>query len=162
MFRCIHILACLTVLTTALPPGWCCWVMSSGCCGSPHLVSDSTTIQSDSAPQVELSACGSSCCHDVNRNLAKPDRVETASADATFTSDNQPSLPPRGTFNQCCQRGPLVRAVSFDFLVNPLLTVASNCETLLVQPHSANPADVDISAFSDSVRLHARLGRWLI
>ena len=32
MFRFAHTLACLTVLTTALPQGWCCWLVRTACC----------------------------------------------------------------------------------------------------------------------------------
>lgn len=160
MYRCIHIFACLTVLTTALPPGWCCWMMSSGCCLSSH----ATSSQSEPIVQAETSASGSSCCQHVNpdADTTAQDEMARGSADAALAANTQRSIPPLGHIGQCCQRGPLVRVISFDFLVNPLLVVASHCETPLVQPHSANPADVDISAFSDTVRLHARLSRWVI
>jgi hypothetical protein len=171
MFRCIHILACLTVLTTALPPGWCCWLMPSGCCApgtdAAGLRDDASTDHAKLTSPIGFSACGAHCCQQQNatgkKAVAASQVASDVDTDATLISQTQPLIPaPRSSNRECCQRAPIVTVVSFDFLVNPLLALVTECETLLVQPCAAHLADVAIPASSDAIRLHARLGRWLI
>jgi hypothetical protein len=174
MYRCIHILACLTVLTTALPQRWCCWVVPSSCCTS---ASASTQLPSDGADSelqparlaglsisgAGLSISGSHCCQHQGTSAKNTVSDQNASAVTRVDTDLMEHIPvSRGSTGECCQRVPLVRAVSFDFLVNPLLALTSECQTLLGQPQSANLANVDISVSLDLIRRHARLGRWLI
>lgn len=162
MFRVIHILACLTVFTTALPQGWCCWLIRASCCADQSAVG-AAVAHANPHGRIDAAECHSHCCESQRRNTMAANNTSLKSVAgvslpaSSHETDSLPFVPTK----ECCQREPLIRALSFDFLVNPLIAATSDFETGIVEAGAAIPFQVDTTFSADSIRLHARLGRWL-
>jgi hypothetical protein len=168
MFRCLHTLACLTVLATALPQGWCCWLIPLKCCANEStsaapgiddpLIEDSRQPQSVSGSifRAPVAASGS-CTHCCGMTQLDDSQSEVPSLDEP--QPRQPVMPT--STSECCQRAPVVRPISFDFLVNPLLALTSDFDIGTLGQIPAVPSDIVAGPSADSLRRHARLCRWL-
>jgi hypothetical protein len=168
MFRCLHTLACLTVLATAMPQGWCCWLIPLKCCANESNsvdlrledshVEDSCQLQSVSGSIFQMPVAAiASCTHCCGMT-----RLDDSQSEETSFNEHQPRQPvmPTST-SECCQRAPVVRPISFDFLVNPLLALTSDFDIGTLGQIPAVPSDIVAGPSADSLRLHARLCRWL-
>lgn len=135
------IAVCFTVLTTALPQGWCCWSPSSGSC----------CLQSAMASRPAEQAGLGACCHQSNR------------ADTQVSTESGRSgIPLNSTPMECCQRAPISKPTASDYVAIPHLVALfaavqiSGTGTLAMPSASAQVFD----PLSSSLRLHASLCRW--
>jgi len=161
MNRCIHTLACLTVLATAMPQGWCCWLVPIQCCqGRSQLF--------PSSPDASLSHASCSNCRSTTERQSEAASFTSESADDDShhptgqhhpTRHKAPSDPP--STKECCQRALAGRTTSVELLSNPLLVLASQIAIGALNHIGVLPSEIATHSIVDSLRLHARLSRWL-
>lgn len=167
VFRCLHTLACLTVFATALPQGWCCWLIPMKCCQTEsvqHLLHSGSILTGSSDSSNSCPHCSGLRPH--ARGWA-PHFPGLATGDGPsqdeLTLANSPTQLPSAPMpaKECCQRAPLAKSISLVFLAQPLLALGDAFDCTTSGQFAVVPSDIVSDPATDSLRLHARLGRWL-
>lgn len=191
MFRLMHTLTCLTVLSTALPQGWCCWLIQTNCCADSSVSVHSSAAHLDSfgsgsfeipANLSETPATCGHCCSAHKSGHTKEHRnqqlvqqrvpMQQASqqiagnvlqTDSVNADSNDSSIPNPDSIpnKECCQSAPRIPTTADKSLVNPPVIAWIDFEVVTKTLQTAIPFDSDSPAPLSSNRRHAQLCRWV-